>query len=299
MLKVRQAAVLALEPVLAIREATCLAGFAFGVVGAVEEGDVLVANVAEPVRGMVSTCTTQAGQGVRIEWEERREHVPVDLALVLEEPQRDAVHRGVTPALVEEAARAIQVLKVLAVLGAAPKSQIGDLEVGPEVAGGVAVGDAVVLRPAGAVLEPGPCAVLVHVVLVVLEELERLGPQGADRLGAVVQVDVPAVRLVVVLHPAEDVVVDVAEEVHARLDAPVVLRGGERGVLAEEAAVPAAHLVVGEELHFLDVLRDEERDGFFVQVLVNPGWDVPVLGRYEVCSVLAGAPGVFTLGTVR
>jgi hypothetical protein len=45
------AAVLRIEPVLAVGEAAGLAAGALSVVGAVEEGDVLVADVAEPRDG--------------------------------------------------------------------------------------------------------------------------------------------------------------------------------------------------------------------------------------------------------
>lgn len=41
-------AVFAVEPLLAVREAARHAAFAFGRVGTIEEGDVLVADVAEP-----------------------------------------------------------------------------------------------------------------------------------------------------------------------------------------------------------------------------------------------------------
>ena len=85
-----------------------------------------------------------------------------------------------------------------------------------------------------------------------------------------------------ILHPPENIVVDVAEEVYVWFDAPVVLCVCEGGVLAEEAAVPPAHLVVGGLFHVLYFLRDEERDGFVEEVHVDPGRYVPVLGRYEV-----------------
>lgn len=190
--------------------------------------------------------------------------------LIFEQAQRNAVHGSIAPPLVEEAAGAIQVLKVIAILLAAPEAQIADLEVGPEVARRVAVGLALVVRAVRAVLEPLPRAVAVHVRRVVLQELERLGPQRRHALGAVVDVDVEPVRLVVVLHPPEHVVVDVAEEAHLGLHPPVVLDVGQRRVLGEEAAVPAAHLVVRGFFHVLYLLRAEERDGFVVEVHVDP-----------------------------
>ena len=71
-------------------------------------------------------------------------------------------------------------------------------------------------------------------------------------------------------HVAEDVVVDVAEEVDFGLDAPVVAGGGEGGVFVEHAAVPAAHLVVGGEVGVLHFLLFEDVGGFFEEVGVYP-----------------------------
>ena len=47
-----------------------------------------------------------------------------------------------------------------------------------------------------------------------------------------------------VLHVAEDIVVDITEEFDFGLDAPVVADVFEGRVVVEEAAVPPAHLMV-------------------------------------------------------
>ena len=80
-----------------------------------------------------------------------------------------------------------------------------------------------------------------------------------------------------VLHVAEDVVVDVAEEVDLGFDAPVVTGVEEGGMLVEHAAVPAAHLVVGIFVGVLDVLFFEDLGGFFEEVVVDPWGDGPVV----------------------
>ena len=77
------------------------------------------------------------------------------------------------------------------------------------------------------------------------DEFLRLRPQGGNALRCVVEVDGETVGFIVVLHPAENVIVDVAEEMDFGLDAPVVADVFEGGVFVEHAAVPAAHLVVG------------------------------------------------------
>ena len=179
---------------------------------------------------------------------------PVDFAGVLEEAECDGVDGRVAPALVEEAAGAIEVLEIVLVSPAAPKGHVGDLEVAPEVAGGVAVGLDVVVRAAGAVLEPFAGVVRALVFRVGGEELERFGPEGGDALRRVVQVDGEAVRFVPVGHVPEHVVVDVAEEVHLGLHPPVIPRVRQRRVVVEQARVPAAHLVVRHQVAVLDVL---------------------------------------------
>lgn len=217
---------------------------------------------------------------------------PVDLTLILKQPQRHTMHRRVAPALVEEPARTVKMVEELAIRLAPPETQVADFEVRPEVAGGVAMCFVCVFRTALVVFEPLAGVIWVDEVRIVLEEFLGFGPERGDAVGAVVDVDVEAVRLVVVLHPGEDVVVDVAEEMYVGLDAPVVLYVFERRVLAEEAAVPPAHLVVGLLVHVLHFLLDKERDGLVVEVHVYPGGDVPVLGGHELVSYF-GVCGCF------
>ena len=133
------------------------------------------------------------------------------------------MHRRIPPTLVEEPAGAVEVLEVSFVGGRAPKGHIGDFEVGPEVAGGVAVGFEVVVRSPISIGEPLIGIIRRQKLFISGDEFHRLGPQGFDGLGGVVEGDGEAVGFVVVAHVAEDVIVDVAEEVHVRLHAPVVL----------------------------------------------------------------------------
>jgi len=75
-------AVFFVEEGLAVGEAASDATGAFGIVGAVEEGDVLVADVTEPRQALASLATQRQKAGER--GVGKRENVPVDLALVLE-----------------------------------------------------------------------------------------------------------------------------------------------------------------------------------------------------------------------
>lgn len=89
-----------------------------------------------------------------------------------------------------------------------------------------------------------------------------LGPQRRDRLRRIVEIDGEAVRLVAVRHKTEDVVINIAEEMYFGLYSPVVLYVCQRRVFVEEAAVPAAHLVVGFHASVLDVILFENLGGF-------------------------------------
>lgn len=179
-------------------------------------------------------------------------NLPMDLARVLKEAEGDAVDGRITPALVEETTCTVEVVEIVLIRLASPKLHVGDFKVAPEVARGVALSLLVVGRTPRVVCHPLHGAVVVEVLGALGEELDRLGPQGREGLGVVVKVDGEAVRLVVVVHVPEDVVVDVAEEVDVGLDAPVVPGVLERRVLVEQPAVPPAHLVVGDHLGVLD-----------------------------------------------
>ena len=191
----------------------------------------------------------------------------MDLGRILKQAQRNRMHRRIPPPLIEEPARAIQMVKIILIRPAPPKRQLGNLKITPKMAGAVAMGLFIMRGPCLAVDEPLHGVLGVQVLRVGGEELDGLGPERGDRLGRVVQVDVEAVRLVVVLHVAEDVVVDVAEELHLGLHAPVVERVLEGGVVVEEAAVPAAHLVVGFFARVLYVVFAEDLGALFIEVV--------------------------------
>jgi len=108
------------------------------------------------------------------------------------------------------------------------------------------------------------------------EEAFCFGPERGDGERGVVQVYREAVGFVAVGHVAEHVVVDIAEEVHVGLDAPVEVHVCKRRVVREEARIPAAHLVVGYLVCVLDAVFGEEGGGLGEEGGVDPGWCGPV-----------------------
>ena len=169
----------------------------------------------------------------------------MDLIFILEQPQRNTMHRSISPPFVKEPPRAIQMLEIILISFRAPKFHVCDFEITPEMTRAVPVCFHVVFRAPLTIDDPFFRVVLMHVFGMCGDEFLRLGPQGGNALRRVVEVDGEAVGLVVVLHPAENVVVDFTEEVDFGLDSPVVADVFESGVFVEHAAVPAAHLVVG------------------------------------------------------
>lgn len=152
------------------------------------------------------------------------------------------------------------------------------------MAGAVAIGLFVVFWSTILVGEPFHGIIRMLMVTVVSQELDSLGPEGCDGLGRVVEVDGKAVCLVAVLHEAENIVVDIAEEVDLWLDTPVVLHVLESRVLVEQARVPAAHLVVAQHVRVLDIVLLEDVCALDKQVMVDPAGDFPVLCRDELVA---------------
>ncbi len=99
-------------------------------------------------------------------------------------------------------------------------------------------------------------------------------------------------------HVAENVVVDIAEEMHLGLDAPVKLGVGQGRVFVEEAAVPAAHLVVGFHATVLDVIFLENLGRFLEYLFIDPGGDFPVFFWNQFYNRLAISPKTAEKGAI-
>ena len=104
--------------------------------------------------------------------------------LILEQPQRNAVHRRISPPLIEKATSPIQVLKIPLIRIAPPELHIRNFEIAPKMARTVPIRLLIMLGPALLVLQPRHRIIPVQqfVVRIDGQKLHRLGPQRRQRL---------------------------------------------------------------------------------------------------------------------
>lgn len=201
------------------------------------------------------------------------------------------MHWRITPSFVKEPTSSIQMIEIVLVDLATPKVHVGNLKVTPEVARGKSICLNVVAGSASLVGDPIQSIVLVQVLRVLRNELGCLGPQGRDGFWCIVKVNSEAVGLVLVLHKTEHIIIDVAEEVNLGLYTPVELGVGQSWVFVEQTTVPSAHLMVRELVGVLNVVLLEDVHGLLVQVIIDPGWLIPMFSRDDLYqTVLAVCP---------
>lgn len=187
------------------------------------------------------------------------------------------MNRRITPSFVEESAGTIQMVEVVLIGLTPPEIHVTDFKITPEMARRISVCLFVMNRPPLGVCYPVHGIVGMQVIGVLGDELGCFGPQSRDGLRGIVECDGKAVGLIIVLHVTEDVVVNVAEEVHIRLDSPVVLRILQGRVLIEKSAIPPAHLMVRDLIGVLNIVLFQDLDGFLIEVVVDPRWCIPML----------------------
>ena len=190
------------------------------------------------------------------------------------------MHGSIAPSFVEETTSMVERGEEVDVGVGAEPVKVADLEVGPEVA--VVVGlTAVVTKELHAV-------VLDNVLGVVLGEVLGGVPEGRNGLDVFVKTEGEAVLLLVVGHELEGVVVDVAVELDAGLDAPVPLVVEHQGMAEEEARLVAAHVSVADGVAVDDLLLLHRFADLGGLVLVNPFGEGPVLFGNLAVLGLAG-----------
>lgn len=143
------------------------------------------------------------------------------------------MHWGISPSFVEEPTSSIQMRKVVFVGLTSPEIHIGYFKITPEVAGRIPVSLDVVFRPSLAVCQPFSGIVLDLIFWMCRQEFKCLRPKGGDGLRRIVKVDGEPICLVMVVHIAEDIVVDITEKMDLGLNTPVVTDVSQGRVVVE------------------------------------------------------------------
>ena len=193
----------------------------------------------------------------------------MNLLLLQHQSSSNRVHRSITPSLVEESSVLIQGVEVVGVCLASEPVEIADLEVRPHVA--------VVVCLAAVVGEEVHGVSRCDVLRVVLHELLDAVPEGWDSLNVLVKRQHERVLLAVVSHELESIIVDIAEQFHARLHTPIPLIVEHQLLLKEEARLKATHMAIRyritiDDLPLLHILTDLLR-----LLLINMWRERPVL----------------------
>lgn len=150
---------------------------------------------------------------------------------------------------------------------------------------------ALVVGLATIVTEEGHGVALGNVLRVVLHELGNAVPKSGDGLEILVKAEHEAVLLLVLVHVAEGVVVDVAVELDARLDTPVVVVVHHKGLAEKEAGLETAHVAVADAVTVDDLALSHVLANLLGLLLVDVGRERPVLGRNLAIVRLAGNKG--------
>lgn len=135
-------------------------------------------------------------------------------------------------------------VEVVLISFASPKLHICNFKITPEMTCAIPVRLFVVLWSRLAVGEPLYRIVVVQILWMRGKEFGRLWPEGRYRFWCIIKVYVESISLVVVLHISEDVIVDVAIELHFGFNAPIVSYILQGGMVVEQTTVPATHLMV-------------------------------------------------------
>lgn len=198
-------AIFLLEERLSIVKLPCLAPFTLGRIGAVEEWNMPVSDVLEPMHS----------------------------TLLLKQSQCNGMDGCIPPTFVEESACAIEVFEIRFIRFRTPKVHVGDFKVAPEMAGRVSVCNLIVFRSPFLIGQPSHGIIFGEILVIPCQKFNRLGPKLLDTLRRIVDVDRETIGLVVVSHISEDIIIHIAEEIDMWFHTPIVLYIFERGVFVE------------------------------------------------------------------
>jgi hypothetical protein len=144
--------------------------------------------------------------------------LPVDIVLVSDIPKEpdlrfrnkhrntQCMNRRISKSLIVETSTSVQPVKILLIGLPTEETQIADFEIGEELA-------IVVVTAVVRIEQPVEVGIRMDELRVSVDEGAGARPEGRERTSVVEDVHVEAVLHVVIAHEAEDVVVDIAEEV--------------------------------------------------------------------------------------
>lgn len=235
-------AIFVMEECFAISQSARDTATALGRIGTVEKRNVLIADIAKPFYPKKKKKIVNYSGGSKRNQEAGRS--PMNFALVFKESKGDAVNRGITPAFVEEATGSVKVVEVVLVRLAPEEIHVGNLKITPKMTCRVALGMFIVCWSALVIGKPVDSVILMQVVWMIGKKFDGLGPQGRQGFGFVIEHNGEAIGLVVVLHVAEYIVINVAKEVNFRFDAPVPSDIFKCRVFVKNATIPSTHLMI-------------------------------------------------------
>lgn len=154
---------------------------------------------------------------------------------------------------------------------------------------------ALVVRLATVIAQETHGVVLSNVLGVILHKLGDTVPQGGDGLNVLVQAEHETVLLSILVHEAEGIVVDVAEQLDRGLDTPVVFVVHHQGLAEEEARLEAAHVAVADAVAVNDLALFHILANLLGLLLVDEIRETPVFLANETIVRLARAKGCCNL----
>lgn len=128
-----RSAILLLQPTLTCIHLTRLTPPTLRRVRTVVEWNVIVSDIPKPASHRVSIILPP--QHLTFV----SKHSPMNLTGILKQPQRNTMHRRITPPLVKEPTRTIQMCKILLIRLTPPKAHISDFKITPEMTRRVAM----------------------------------------------------------------------------------------------------------------------------------------------------------------
>lgn len=127
------------------------------------------------------------------------------------------------------------------------------------------------------VAEEAHRVVLCNVLWVVLHEFLDTVPESRNGLDVFVETEHKAVLLALLLHQPEGVVMNVAEDLDAGLNTPVVIVVHHEGLAEKEARLESAHVTIADGVSVDDLALPHVLADLLGPLLINVRRERPVL----------------------